>query len=73
VASCIAYLLLVLHQMDLGAVWMTGPMTAKGDIEKILEVPAGMDVVAFIPVGYSAHVPPSKGRKPVDQVCKVLR
>ena len=29
VASAVAYLLLILHQMGLGAVWMTGPMQAK--------------------------------------------
>jgi nitroreductase len=35
VSSGIAYLLLILHQMGLGATWMTGPISqAKGDIEK---------------------------------------
>jgi nitroreductase len=73
VSSAIAYLLLVLHQMGLGAVWMTGPMQAKGDIEKILKVPAGMDLVALIPVGYPAENPPLKERKPVSQICEVIK
>ena len=38
VASAIAYLLLILHQMGLGAVWMTGPLQAKEEVEKILQV-----------------------------------
>jgi nitroreductase len=63
VSSAIAYLLLILHQMGLGAVWMTGPMQAKGDIEQILGVPDGMDIIAFIPVGYPAENPPLKGEK----------
>ncbi len=73
VSSAIAYLLLVLHQMGLGAVWMTGPMQAKGDIEKILKVPPGMDLIAFIPVGYPAENPPLKERKAVQEVCEIIR
>jgi nitroreductase len=73
VASAIAYLLLILHGMGLGAVWMTGPMQAKGEIEKILDVPAGMDLVAFIPVGYPAENPELRVRKPVSEVCEVIK
>ncbi|MCJ7744339.1 MAG: nitroreductase family protein, partial [Dehalococcoidales bacterium] len=73
VASAIAYLLLVLHQMGLGAVWMTGPLQAKGEIEKIIKVPPGMDIVAFIPVGYPDEEPTSRGRKPVSEVTEVIR
>jgi nitroreductase len=73
VSSAIAYLLLVLHQQGLGAVWMTGPIQAKGDIEKILGVQSGLDIVAFIPVGYPAENPPMKERKPVRDVTEVIR
>lgn len=72
VSSGIAYLLLVLHQMGLGAVWMTGPIQAKEEIEKLLRVPPELDVVAFIPVGYPAESP-SKERKPIGEVCQVIR
>ncbi len=73
VASAIAYLLLNLHQMGLGAVWMTGPMQAKGKIEKILKVPADMDVIAFIPIGYPAESPAPKERRPVGEVSEIIR
>jgi nitroreductase len=73
VSSAIAYMLLALHQMGLGAVWMTGPMQAKAEIEKLLKVPPEMDLVAFIPVGYSAEFPPLKARKPVSEVSQVIR
>lgn len=73
VSAAIAYLLLVLHQMGLGAVWMTGPLpTSKGDIEEILDVPSNMDIIALIPVGYPDENP-TKDRKPVSEVCKVIR
>ncbi len=74
-SSCaaIAYLLLVLHQMGLGATWMTGPLSnAKGDFEKILKVPPDMDLVALIPVGYPADSP-TRERRPVSEVSEVIK
>jgi nitroreductase len=73
VSAGIAYLLLVLHQMGLGATWMTGPLAqSKGDVEKILKVPSDMDIVALIPVGYPADNPTGT-RKPVSEVCHVIK
>lgn len=72
-SSAIANLLLVLHQMGLGAVWMTGPIQAKGDIEKILKVPAGEDIMAYIPVGYPNENPAPKARKPVKEICTIIK
>ena len=73
VASAIAYLLLILHQMGLGAVWMTGPVQAKREIEKLLRVPPEMDIIAFIPVGYPAESPVTRGRRAVGEVSEVVR
>jgi len=68
-----AYLLLVLHQMGLGATWMTGPLAlSKGDVEKILKVPDGMDIIALIPVGYPADNPTGQ-RRPVSEVSEVIK
>jgi len=72
-AAAIAYLLLILHQMGLGAVWMIGPIQAKGEIEKILKVPDDMDFIALIPVGYPDENPPLKERKPVREVCEIVK
>jgi nitroreductase len=72
VSAAIAYLLLALHQMGLGAFWMTGPLRlCKGEVEKILKV-QDIDIVALIPVGYPAETPSSK-RKPVSEVCEIIR
>lgn len=73
VAAAIAYLLLVLHQIGFGTVWMTGPMQAKQEIEKILNVLPELDIVAFMPVGYPAESPAPRERKPVGEVCEVIR
>ena len=73
VSAAIAYLLLVLHQMGLGAVWMTGPLpSSKGNVEKLLKVPEDMDIVALIPVGYPAEIPTGQ-RRPVSEVCEVIK
>ena len=73
VSAAIAYLLLILHQMGLGTVWMTVPLPqAKEEIEKILKVPAESDVIALIPVGYPAETPVNT-RKPVNEVCQVIK
>jgi nitroreductase len=73
VSAAITTLLLVLSEMGLGAVWMTGPLpSSKGDVEKLLKTPAEMDIVALIPVGYPVDKPVST-RKPVSEVTKVIR
>jgi len=72
-ASAVAYLLLVLHQMGLGAVWMTGPTQAAGKIERILGMPQGANLVAFVPVGYPAETPGQPGRLPLEEVCQIVR
>jgi nitroreductase len=59
--------------MGLGTVWMTGPLHSKNEIEKILQVPSGMDFVAFLPLGYPAESPEPKPRKPIAEVCKVIK
>jgi len=73
VASAVSHLLLILHQMGLGSVWMTGPMQAKEEIEKILKVPEGLDLIAFIPVGYPDETPVSRGRKLFSEIGEIIR
>lgn len=72
VSAATAYLLLVLHQLGLGSVWMTGPMQAKAEVEKALKVPEGWDAIALVPVGYPAESP-VKDRKPVSEVIQIIK
>ncbi len=73
VSAAISYLLLILHQMGLGAVWMVDPLQVKTEIEKIMGIPDDYDLIAFIPVGYPAETPPYKGRKPVEEVVRIVK
>jgi nitroreductase len=71
VAAAVTTMLLVLHQMGLGAVWLAGPLTAKAEIEKILEVPSGTNLACLVAVGYPDESP-QKDRKPVKEVAKFV-
>jgi nitroreductase len=65
-------LLLVLHNMGLGAVWLAAPLVAKKEIETLLGVPADMDLVCLVAVGYPDETP-QKDRRPVEEVLEFIR
>jgi len=73
VSAGISYMLLVMHSMGLGAVWMVDPLQVKMESEKILGIPNDYDLIAFIPIGYPAENPPFKGRKPVAEVTRIVK
>lgn len=72
IGAAIALMLLALHEMGLGAVWMTGPAQAKEEIEELLKIPPEYDFVALVPVGYPAEQPTSS-RRPVQEVVEFIR
>jgi nitroreductase len=63
-AAATTTILLALHQMGLGAVWLAGPLLAKDRIERLLEVPAGQDLICLVALGYPDESP-QKERSPV--------
>jgi nitroreductase len=71
-SAAVAYLMLVLHKMGLGSLWMAGPLHAKSGIEKALNLPPDVDVVTLVPVGYPAENP-TRIRKPLSEVCRVIK
>lgn len=72
IGAAIALMLLALHEVGLGAVWMTGPAQAKEEIEELLKIPPEYDFVALVPVGYPAEQPTSS-RRPVQEVVEFIR
>jgi len=70
-AAAVTTMLLVFHQMGLGAVWLVSPIQAKREIEAILKAPPNMDLICLIAVGYPGESP-QRERKPVDQVLEFL-
>ncbi len=72
IAGAVAYLLLALHEMGLGACWMAGPMIARTEIEKMLEVPPTHRLFALVAVGYPAESPVAGPRKPRVEVVRLV-
>ncbi len=71
-AAAVTTMLLVFHQMGLGAVWMVSPIQAKKEIENILKSPPNMNLISLIAVGYPDESP-HKERRPVDEVLEFVR
>jgi len=71
-AAAITTMLLVYQQMGLGTVWMAAPLQAKAEIEKLVNAPSGMSLIALVALGYPEESP-KKDRKPVDQVLTFIR
>ncbi|NWG01778.1 MAG: nitroreductase family protein [Syntrophaceae bacterium] len=70
-AAAVTTLLLVLHHMGLGAVWLVSPIQAKREIETLLKVPPGIDLLCLVAVGYPDESP-KKERRPVDEVLEFI-
>lgn len=68
VSMAMQNLLLVAHEMGLGASGMTGPLLASDHLRSSLDVPSSWGIAALIPVGYPAETPPPTDRKPVNRV-----
>jgi len=67
------HLLLALHTLGLGAVWMVGPTQAKGAVEKIIGMGEQEDFVALVPVGYPDEQPAVPPRKPLSELVTFIR
>ncbi len=70
VSAAVQNLLLAAHAAGLGACWMTGPLIASGELERILEVPRGWDIAALVPVGYAHEQPEAPARRQLSRSVK---
>jgi nitroreductase len=70
-AAAVTTMLLVFHQMGLGAVWLGAPLMAKKEIETLLNVQPNLSLVCLVAVGYPDESP-QRDRKPVDQVSEFI-
>jgi nitroreductase len=67
------HLLLALHTLGLGAVWMVGPTQAKDAVEKIIGMGKQEDFVTLVPVGYPDEQPAAPSRKPLGELLTFIR
>ncbi|MCD6309125.1 MAG: nitroreductase family protein [Candidatus Eremiobacteraeota bacterium] len=68
IGAAIQNLLLAAWDLGYGTCWMTGPLFAKKELEKILEIKKPDELVALIPVGRPAETPAPRPRKPLSEV-----
>jgi nitroreductase len=66
-SAAVAHMLLALHVEGLGGIWLTGCTVAKNEIESLLQIPEGFNLVAMIAVGFPDEQP-KKTRKPLAEV-----
>jgi len=71
VAAAVTTMLLVFHQMGLGAVWLVSPIQAKKEIERLLNTPSNFSLVCLVAVGYPDEAP-TKDRKPLNEVLEFI-
>ena len=62
VSAAVQNALLAAAHEDLGTCWMTNPVHLKDEVDKVLGV-EGMDLMAFVPIGYPGKEPPVPPRK----------
>jgi nitroreductase len=72
VSMALQNLLLMAHELGLGASGMTGPLVAADRLRTLLEVPPSWEIAALVPVGYPAETPPAPARKPAARVTEWL-
>lgn len=68
VGAAIEHLLLAAHELGYGTCWMTGPLVAVREMEKILNVQEPWSLVGLIPVGVPAEHPNARARKNLSEV-----
>ena len=73
VGAFVDHLLLGLHTLGLGAVWMAGPTQAKKQVEKIVGMGKNEDFIALIPVGFPDEQPAAPARKPMSELVTFVR
>lgn len=66
--ACIQNMLLAATDMGYGACWLSAPMMAKAELEKILEIQKADALIAFVAVGKPLNLPKPKNRKNIDEI-----
>ena len=68
IGACIQNMLLTIHHLGLGGVWLGEILKHREAVEEILGVPDTLELMAVIALGHPAEEKGSGKRKPLDQV-----
>ncbi len=73
VGACIQNMLLEAHSVGLGCVWLGEILKSSGQIEKILELREGLELMAVLALGYPAEKPKTVKRKELTDLIVLWR
>ena len=68
VGACLQNLLLALHSLDLGAVWIGEILKNRDRVREILKLPERLELMAIVAVGHPAHRNQSSHRRPIEEL-----
>lgn len=70
--AAIQNILLAAVDMGYGACWMSAPMIAKEELEEIIDIEKSTHLIAFVAVGVPAKAIKPKGKKPVEEIFRLI-
>ncbi len=68
VGACIQNMLLTIHDLGLGGVWLGEILKNRATVEKILKVPESCELMAVVALGHSEEKKGAGSRKPLEAV-----
>ncbi len=68
IGACLQNLLLALHSMDLGAVWIGEILKNKERVTATLKLPERLELMAIVAVGHPAHRNQKSHRQSIDKL-----
>ena len=68
IGACLQNLLLSLHSMDLGAVWIGEILKNKERVIEILDLPERLELMAVVAVGHPASRNQKSNRRPIEEL-----
>ena len=68
IGACLQNMLLAIHHLGLGGVWLGEILKNRKQVEALLEVPDGVELMAVVALGHPAEKPGKGTRKSLGQV-----
>jgi nitroreductase len=72
IAAAVEHILLAAHAMGYGSCWMTGPLVAQEEFEKILGYGKEKAIAALLPLGVPDEKAHPHPRKPLDELVRFI-
>ncbi len=72
-ATAFENMMLVAWSMGIGSVWLGVPLLLRGEFDRILQPPPGLELAGMLALGYPARkIRPRIRRKEFNEICKII-